>query len=108
MLGQSGDRAYPALSAVPFLEMAGYLVCAWRLLDQANLAARKLAALAAAKGAQGEDAEQRLAQDDAEARFYLGKIASAKYWCARKLPLALALGDTILADERTPLEASIF
>jgi hypothetical protein len=108
VMGTSGDRVYPASMAVPFLEMAGYLVCAWRLLDQANVAGRKLAAIAAAKGVSGEAAEETLGREDKEARFFLGKIASAKYWCARKLPLALALGDTILAEDRTPLEAVLF
>jgi hypothetical protein len=104
-MGQAGDRAYPALSAVPFLEMAGYIVCAWRLLDQAQIASRKLAALCEKAGAPATpESEERLAQDDPEARFYRGKLASARYWCARKLPLALAIGETILAEDRTPLE----
>jgi len=106
VMGQSGDRLYPALSAVPFLEMAGYLVCAWRLLDQANIAAKRLAEITAAKGVSGEEAEAALEAEDADVRFYRGKIASARYWCARKLPLALALGDVIQAEDRSPLEVA--
>ncbi len=105
--GMSGDRAYPALSAVPFLELFGYVVCGHLLLDQARVAGKKLAELYDAAGAATVEAQEARCREDAETRFYAGKVASAKYWAARKLPLVGALAEMILSEDRTPL-APIF
>jgi alkylation response protein AidB-like acyl-CoA dehydrogenase len=104
-LGQGGDRAYPLLNAVPFLELFGYVVCAHLLLEQAKIASAKLAKICEEKGAQSPEERNALLESDGEARFYAGKVASAKYWAARKLPLAHAIGEAILGEDRTPLEA---
>jgi alkylation response protein AidB-like acyl-CoA dehydrogenase len=103
-MGQAGDRAYPVLSAVPFLELFGYTVCGHLLLEQAKIAAAKLAKVYEEAGAASPAEQRALCAKSENARFYAGKLASAKYWAARKLPLVHALADGILAEDRTPLE----
>ncbi|QEL54796.1 acyl-CoA dehydrogenase [Chromobacterium paludis] len=53
-----------------FLEMLGYTVCGWSLLEGAALAAQALAR----------------EQSDAEAAFYRGKLKTARYFFANLLP----------------------
>jgi hypothetical protein len=106
-MGEGGDRLYPILSATPFLNMFGLVVCGYLLLQQANLAHPKLRSIQAANEAQTAEERHALCRDDKEARFYEGKLASAKYWCAWKLPQVHAIGKGILSDDRSAL-ATIF
>jgi alkylation response protein AidB-like acyl-CoA dehydrogenase len=102
-MGQGGDRTYPVLSATPFLELFGYVVCGHLLTEGAKIASAKLAKIYEAQGATGPAEQRALCEKDAEARFYAGKVATAKYWAARKLPLVHAIADGILAEDRTAL-----
>jgi alkylation response protein AidB-like acyl-CoA dehydrogenase len=106
-MGQGGDRLYPVLSATPFLEMFGYVVCGHLLLEQAVIAMPRLVELWEKHDAETAAERHLLCRDNAEARFYEGKFACAEYWAAWKLPRVHAIGKGILSENRSPL-ATIF
>lgn len=101
MMGQGGDRLYPVLSATPFLELFGYVVVGQLLLEQGKIAQPKLLALYEKADADTQAEQHALCRDNDEARFYAGKVALAKYWAARKLPLVHAIAKGILSEDRS-------
>ncbi len=105
MMGQGGDRLYPMLSATPFLELFGTIAVGHLLLDQAQIAHPKLQAILERCEADTPEEQHAVCRDDPEAHFYSGKVAAAKFWCARKLPFVHAIGKGILSEDRSPLAA---
>ncbi len=77
------DLLGAALGATPFLTIAGNVVGAYYLMQQAVLAEERLAALGAPK-----DAEARAAWvgDNAEAAFYAAKVETARFYVSQLLP----------------------
>jgi len=69
--GKEGKFLVPLAHAYPFLMMMGKVISAWLLLWQAGIAAEKL---------EGAD------DGSADAAFYKGKVAAAKYFIKNVLP----------------------
>ena len=63
----------------------GDLVIGWKLLQAAGIAREKLDALYREAGTDDAKAHN-LARNSSEIAFYLGKVASAKYFAANILP----------------------
>ncbi|MEM7351057.1 MAG: acyl-CoA dehydrogenase [Acidobacteriota bacterium] len=100
-------RLLTVLNAVPLAEMFGTLFGAHLLLDQANLARPRLAALLAEKGIDSGDAAacRQLYADNAEAAYFHNKIQSAIHFCFRALPSVIAHSVAIQAGETAALDA---
>ena len=101
--GKSMDYVIPVMNARPFLMIMGDIVIGWRLLDAAIIARDKLEALCKAAGVEPANAAS-LAKDNADAAFYLGKVASWKYFAANVLPSIEGRCACIKQADKTPIE----
>ena len=81
----------------------GDLVIGWKLLQAAGIAQEKLDALYKEAGTDDATAHN-LARNNAEVAFYLGKVASAKYFAANVLPAVAARCKCIVLADKTPIE----
>jgi hypothetical protein len=102
--GASGDRVYPVLHATPYLEMFGDVTVAYLLLEQAVIAQEKLDAICSDKNADSEEARRSLCQEDAEAKFYWGKLCSGEFFTTQILPRVSAWAESIESGSRSALE----
>jgi alkylation response protein AidB-like acyl-CoA dehydrogenase len=102
-MGMSGDQRYPVLSATPYLEMTGNLVCAWMLLGQAVVAHDRLQGLFLDQGAGDPAARAQLCREHPEASFYAGKLEAARFFVRHVLPRNLAIAAEIDSGDRSPL-----
>ena len=83
----------------------GDLFVGWQLIQAAVIASEKLVAMYAEAGAEGSLAKQRaLARKNADAAFYQGKIASAKYFACNVLPTIEGRCKCITLADKTPIE----
>ncbi len=104
-IGRTAGFLVPVLYATPYLEIFGDIVIGWLLLKQAAIAAEKLGAIYAAKGAEGSRAKQRaLIHENADVAFYNGKIAAAKFFALNVLTTAKARCAAIKIGDKTPIE----
>ena len=103
--GKSSSVLLPILNARPFLMILGDLLVGWQLLQAAVIASEKLDAMYAEVGAEGSIAKQRaLARENADAAFYQGKLASAKYFACNVLPTIEGRCKCITLADKTPIE----
>ena len=104
--GKEGRFMVPVAHAVPFLRMMGTVILGWFLFWQAGIAAKKLAAIIEAKGIPQGDTASRAAlmKEDAEAAFYDGKIAAARYYLINVLPGANAYAASIRSGDLSVTE----
>lgn len=102
--GAGGDMVYPVLNACSYLEMFGDVTVAFLLLQQAVIAQEKFDAICSAKGADSEEAKRSLCEEDAEARFYWGKLCSAEFFTTQILPRVNARAESIESGSRSALE----
>jgi alkylation response protein AidB-like acyl-CoA dehydrogenase len=103
-MGAGGDMVYPVLNACTYLEMFGDVTVAFLLLEQAVIAQEKFDAICKEKGADSEEARKSLCEDDAEAKFYWGKLCSAEFFTTQILPRVNARAESIEAESRSALE----
>ncbi|HDH96196.1 MAG TPA: acyl-CoA dehydrogenase, partial [Proteobacteria bacterium] len=103
-MSASGNMIYPVLCASPYLDLFGHIVVAHLLLEEAVVAHRKLEELFAAKGASTDDAKRNLIKEHSDARFYAGKIESAKFFTHYVLPHAFAIAETIKSNDTSALD----
>ena len=98
------DPELAILGATPFLEMFGHVHVATLLLQQAAIADTRLQEIIAAKEIDGaEDLAKLIAEHD-EARFYDGKIKSARFFVSTVLPRTRTLGAELKTGDRTALD----
>jgi len=95
------------LDAFPMLDMAGTILGAHFLLDQAAIAKTKLGEILESKGVDPTDekAYQALLSEDDEAAFFHDKIQTAIHFCFRALPLVNVHAAAIRAGEIAPILA---
>ncbi|HJV48823.1 MAG TPA: acyl-CoA dehydrogenase family protein, partial [Geothrix sp.] len=95
------------LNAVPILDMLGHVIGGYLLLQQAQVAQGKLAALLQERGVDAKDAAavRALLESSPEAAFYQNKIQAAIHFSHRGLPLVAAQAVAIRAGELSPMEA---
>lgn len=92
--------AAAALDATPFLGMVGNVAGAWLLLEQAEIAEKKLAAMSAPAQ---DDARVEWAKSSDEGAFYLGKVESARFFIHQILAENSMRSAQILSGDRSAL-----
>ena len=92
------------LNARPFLEIFGDLLVGWQLVQGAQVASAALNKIYASAGAQTQSERRAVARNHADAAFYEGKIASARYFSSTILPTIKGRCLGIQAGDRTPIE----
>jgi hypothetical protein len=103
-LGRSASFLVPVLNASPYLDLFGDVAVGHFLLQAASIAEDKLDALCDEKGAVSIGKRRALIRENAEAAFYEGKIAVAKFFAAEVLPSVKARCEAIKAAEKIVLE----
>jgi alkylation response protein AidB-like acyl-CoA dehydrogenase len=93
-----------ALSAYPYLELFGDVITGWLLLWQAVIADEKLDEIARGKGIKDKAGLERLIAENADAAFYSGKLASARFFISQVVGLAPAKAAVIKRGDRAALE----
>jgi alkylation response protein AidB-like acyl-CoA dehydrogenase len=84
---QQGKVGHTLSNASPVLELMGDVLLGWLLLWQAEIAARKLEELA--PGVTGEGLKT-LCEKNADAAFYAGKVATARFFIRKVVSLSPA------------------
>lgn len=102
--GKSGDFLLPVLNACKFLEIFGDVIVGHLLLEAADIACGKLAAIYEAQGATTAGKQKGLQRSDREAAFYSGRIASAKFFINENLTTVKARCEAIKMGEKSALE----
>jgi len=88
---------------VPYLRMFGHLAVMYELAKQALVAKEALAKIMAEKGV-NEEGLGELIKDHSDARYYNGKILSAKFFAANIMPEVEALEKRITSGDRSAIE----
>jgi hypothetical protein len=101
---QKKDFPLLALYAYPYTELFGDIIVGWLLLWQAIIAQEKLIKLAEEKGISEPDGFEKLVVENADAAFYSGKLASARYFVTTVLSLATAKAQVIKTADKAALE----
>jgi alkylation response protein AidB-like acyl-CoA dehydrogenase len=102
--GKSGDFLLPVLNACKFLEIFGDVVVGHLLLEAADIASGKLAAIYEAQGATSPGKQKALQRSDKDAAFYSGRIASAKFFVNENLTTVKARCEAVKMGEKSALE----
>ena len=89
-LGMEGDLEGAMLQATPFLELFGLVVLGVHALEQARVA------------------HERSKVNEADAAFYRGKRLNLDWYCANRLPKAVALSKAIQAADTSCMDESLF
>ncbi len=98
------DPERSLLGATPFLEMFGHVEVARLLVEQATIADAKLQAMRAERGVSDEASYQKMLDASADARFYDGKLHTARFFVHHILPQAYALARSIVSEDRSALD----
>jgi len=101
---KGGEFMVPLINARPFLMIMGDVVVGWRLLDAAAIATEKLDALFKEAGADTPEKQRELGKNNADVAFYLGKLASAKYFATTMLTTVEARCKSVKLADKTPVE----
>jgi hypothetical protein len=98
------DFTLPVLYACPFLDLFGDMLVGWQLLWQAAVAQEKLQQLLQDRGVEGTEAQSTFVEENRDAAYYTGKIASARFFANTFLTLAPAKAQVIKNGDKSPLE----
>jgi hypothetical protein len=105
--GRTNSLLLSTLNAVPILDMLGHVLGGAFLLQQAQVAGGKLAALLAERGVNPSDhaARQTVLEASAEAAFFQNKVQAAIHFAHCGLPQVAALAVALQAGETAPMDA---
>ncbi len=98
------DFTVPVLYACAFLELFGDMIVGWQLLWQATIAHERLQSLFRAKSVQGAEAERAFVEENRDAAYYSGKIASARFFANTFLTLSPGKAQVIKNADKSALE----
>ena len=98
------DPEAALLSATPFLEMFGQIEVARILASQARLADEKLQLIISEKNVSDDEGLKKLLSEHTDARFYDGKIKTARFFASTVLPHARALAVEIKNADSSALD----
>ncbi|MFA6450741.1 MAG: acyl-CoA dehydrogenase [bacterium] len=76
----------PLINACGLLEMFGDVICSILITEQAAIAAEKLKAIYAEKGAEDDKAKAGVVAESSEAKYYFSKVKTAEFFCKNLLP----------------------
>ncbi len=104
--GKEGKFLVPVGNAYPFLNLMATVLAAWMLVWQASIASEKLDALAKEKGANPSDWGKwaEFIKDNADAAYYSGKVAAAKYFVNNVLPEIYSIATAIKTEDLSIME----
>lgn len=105
--GFSGDFLIPVLYASPYLELFGDVAIGFMLLWQAEIADARLEDIHRTAGADSPEKQARIAAENADAGFYCGKLASARFFAHTFLSLAEGKAKAIMSGERSAVDIPI-
>lgn len=101
---KEGNFMPPFINTRVVLMIMGDVIVGWRLMDAAVIASRRLSEIFADAGADTPEKQKELGKSDGEAAFYMGKVASAKYFAANVLLTVEGRCKAIKAADITPVE----
>ena len=101
---QKNDFPLLALYAYPYMELFGDVIVGWLLLWQAIIAQDRLTKLAEEKGISEPDGLEKMVTENADAAFYSGKVASARFFVSTVLNLAASKAQVIKTADKAALE----
>ncbi len=103
---KAGKFMIPIGNAYPFLMMMGKVVMAWMLLWEAGVAREKLEGICTDKGVDPADVQKcnALVKENADAAFYIGKVAAARYFIKHVLPEVDAAVKAIKSEDLSMIE----
>jgi len=98
------DMAYPMLYASPYLEVFGDIVLSHLLLEEALLADTKLNEIYKEAGVKTESDKKKYCEEHPEAKFYYGKVQSARFFVNYTLPQTMGKMEAIKAGDKAPID----
>jgi len=103
---KAGKFLIPVGNAYPFLMLMGKVVMAWLLFWEAGAAREKLDEIAAGKGIHPADMRNLnlLAKENADAAFYIGKVAAARYFIKHVLPEIDAVVKAVKSEDLSMID----
>jgi alkylation response protein AidB-like acyl-CoA dehydrogenase len=103
---KAGKFMIPVSNAYPFLMLMSKVVMAWLLLWEAGVAREKLEEIAAGKEIHPADMQNLnlLAKENADAAFYIGKVAAARYFIKHVLPEIDAAVKAVKSEDLSMIE----
>ncbi|MCA1959507.1 MAG: acyl-CoA dehydrogenase [Desulfomonile sp.] len=105
--GFSGDFLIPVLYASPYLELFGDVAVGFMLLWQAEIADAKLEEIYRNAGADTPEKQARVASESADAGYYCGKLASARFFANTFLSLSAGKAKVIMSGERSAVDVPV-
>lgn len=105
-LVETGKKNFPllALYATQYQDLFGDVIVGWLLLWQAVIAQDALNNIASEKGIDASKEMSKLISESADAAFYSGKLASAKYFISNVTAQATAKAQIIIKADKAALE----
>lgn len=105
-IAERGKKDFPllALYATQYLELFGDIVVGWLLLWQGTIAQEALDKAVSERGIDATKGLDKLQSENADAAFYSGKIASARYFISNVVSQAAAKANLIMNGDRAGLE----
>jgi alkylation response protein AidB-like acyl-CoA dehydrogenase len=105
---ETGNKDFPllALYATQYQELFGDVIVGWLLLQQAVIAQNALNRIASEKGIDAAKDMSKLISESADAAFYSGKLASAKYFISNVTAQATAKAQIIIKADKAALEVA--
>ena len=100
----TGDVLYVLQYSVPFLKFMGNMIFSWLLGEQALLAAEKLDAFCAEKGAKDDAAKAALIKENEEAAFYDAKLKTSRFFTVNLLPENRSLTQSMVSNDTSVLD----
>jgi len=99
-----GNLSMPILFATPYQELFGDVAVGFMLLWQAEVASKRLSGIFQENKAEAGEEKHRIVKTSSNAAFYVGKIASARFFAHNVLALSPGKAGAIMSGDLTPLE----
>jgi alkylation response protein AidB-like acyl-CoA dehydrogenase len=105
---ETGKKDFPLLAsyATQYLELFGDVITGWLLLWQAVIAQQALDKIISEKGVDAKKGLGKLFSENADAAFYSGKLASARYFISNMVSHATSKAAVIMNADRAALDIS--
>jgi hypothetical protein len=102
--GMAGNIDLPQLHAVSYLHSVGDLFIAYLLMEQAMLALGKLEAIWKSQGAEAEEQKAKICSKNEEAKFYEGKVKTARFFVNQLLPQVFGRIGGMMSEDLSPMK----
>lgn len=100
----SGEPLVPVLYATPYLELFGDVAVGYMLLWQAQIADQRLEEIYSDAEAESREKKAEVLENNRDAAFYRGKMASAEFFANAILSLAGGKAAAMTSGERSALD----